>query len=301
MSRFVLGVAVLVLATLVGSPAAGQGKSQQSHGNNGKSPAGTQGPSTPNQSVLPAPASLSASTVTAPFAWMDGASLIAPGTVWVGISVVRWQGSGLAETNAPVVDGAIGLLPRVQIGATVPHVVGGSDPTTSPGGLGTTFFTSKIGVVGDATGSFRIAVSPTLEVLSRASIQAAPADQARVQWGLPVSVDADRGGSRFFGSAGYFSPGVWYLGAGLARQLADRVGVVLSLSRAWSSSPSVDATISEPKRHDITAGVSFDVTPHLGVFGSLGRTIATTPENGAGTTFGFGVSLTGVSSRSGTK
>jgi hypothetical protein len=284
-------VAVALATVLAGAPAFAQGKSGKSNGNG----QAKKGPATPNQSVLPPPTALPVSSAAAPFAWVDGASVIPPGTVWLGLSMVRWQGGGLSETSVPVIDGALGLTPRVQLGATVPRVLGSSDPAGAQGGLGTTFFSAKIAVVGDATRTFRVAVSPTLEILSQASMLGAATDQSRTQWGLPVSADLDYEGTRFFGSSGFFSPGVWYLGGGAARQLTDRLAVTGSLSRAWSSSPNLDPAVPGPKRHDLSGGASFDVNEHLGVFASIGRTLGTAAEDGAGTTLAFGMSLTAAS------
>jgi hypothetical protein len=180
-------------------------------------------------------------------------------------------------------------------------VLGSSNPAGPQGGLGTTFFSAKIGVVGDDTRNFRIAVSPTLEILSRASLLGAATDQARTQWGLPVSLDFDHKGTRFYGSSGYFSPGVWYLGAGAARRLTERVAVTASLSRAWSSATSLDQTVAAPKRDDVSGGASLDFTEHIGVFASIGRTLGTAEENGAGTTLAVGMSLTAASKTKVTK
>lgn len=286
--RSVSSVAILVAC--VSSPALAQGKSQANHGNgNGKN-----GGTTPSQTVLAPAAAVSSGPAASPFAWVDGASLLAPGTVWAAVSVARWQGGGLSETSFPVIDGAVGLAPRVQLGATVPHIVGSADPGASIGGLGTAFFSAKVGVLGDETADFRLAIAPTLEVLSSASMFGAPADRARVQWGLPVSMDLDRGGSRFYGSSGYFSPGVWYIGGGLARQVATRVGVAVSLSRAWSSS-SLDPTAPALTRNDLSGSASYDFTPHFGAYGSIGHTIGTTEESAAGMTVSGGVTLTAVS------
>ena len=275
-----------VLVTLaMSAPANAQGKSGQSHGNGGAK-------NSPNQSALPPAVSLSGPTTTAPFAWMDNATLMTSGSVWVGLSMVRWSGGGVSEVLVPVVDASIGLTPRVQLGATVPRVGGSSDPAGPEGGLGTTFVNAKISVLENEARAIRVAVSPTLEILSRAAAQSAPAGQARVQWGLPVSVDFDRGTRRFYGSAGYFSPGVWYAGAGAGTVVRERVGVSISFSRAWSSTSSLDPLISAPSRNDLSGGVSMDLTPNVGVFGSIGRTIGTSAENGSGTTLSVGLSLT---------
>jgi hypothetical protein len=285
-----------LVALAISVPLHAQGKSQQSHGNgNGNGNNGgakTASSQTPSQSTLPPPASLSGPTATAPFAWIDTATLMQPGTVWLALSFARWQGAGTSEVNLPVVDASVGLTPRVQLGVSVPRVSGSSDPSGTAGGLGTTFVNAKISVLQSEDYGMRVAIAPTVEILSRASVLAAPDGQGRAQWGLPVSVDFDRGAGRFYASTGYFSPGIWFGGAGLGALVHERVGVSLSFSRAWSSTASIDPAIVPPSRNDVSGGVSFDITPRIGVFGSIGRTIGTTEENGAGTTLSLGLSLT---------
>ena len=210
---------------------------------------------------------------------MDDASLMAPGTVWLGVSMVQWHGGGVSQTVVPAFDGSIGLAPRVQLGASVPRV--GS-------GIGTTFVSVKVGIVNNERRGVKLAVGPTLEILNKLST---PAGGSRTHLGLPVSVEIDRAATKIYGSSGYFSPGVWYAGAGVGRSLSPRLGVSMALSHAWTSEPALFAAIAGPRRNDLSGGASFDVTPNIAVFGSLGRTIATAAENGAGTTVSFGLSL----------
>jgi hypothetical protein len=310
-------VACAVVSLLVNAPIFAQGKSQSGNGKSGgnappangsgnpgkSSNAGGNGGggggasssssvSPPSQVALAAPASVTTSTsASTPFAWMDNANLIAPGAVWIGISTVRWQNAGASQISFPVVDAAIGMTPRFQIGASVPRIVG-SDALSQPGGLGTTFFNAKVGVLNDSQRSFKVAVAPTLEVLSEAAMQFAPIEQSRVQWGLPVSAEFDRGKARVYGSTGYFSPGVWYTGAGAGTQISSRIGVAVSFSRSWSRSALDDPAVAAPTRHDLSTGISLELTPRVGVFGSVGRTFNTAAEYGAGTTVSVGVSLT---------
>src|SRR6185503_15116866 len=129
------GVAV---SLLLNTPAFAQGKSQD-HGkgggngaaaSSGKNAGGKGGDvvSSPSQTPLAAPASVTSATSAAtPFAWIDNANLMAPGAVWIGMSAVRWQNAGVSEISFPVVDAAVGLNPRVQLGASVPRVVGRAD------------------------------------------------------------------------------------------------------------------------------------------------------------------------------
>jgi hypothetical protein len=294
------GVAV---SLLLNTPAFAQGKSQD-HGkgggngaaaSSGKNAGGKGGDvvSSPSQTPLAAPASVTSATSAAtPFAWIDNANLMAPGAVWIGMSAVRWQNAGVSEISFPVVDAAVGLNPRVQLGASVPRVVGRADIVGNEGGMGTTFLNAKIGVLNDSERPLKMAVTPTVEVLGRATLQWLPAGQSRLQWGLPVSAEFDHGASRVYGSTGYFSPGIWYTGVGAGSQIVPRVGVAVSLSRAWSRAAAIDPALGRAARNDISTGVSVDVTPNVGVFGSVGRTLKTSPQFGAGTTASIGIALT---------
>ena len=123
--------------------------------------------------------------------------------------------------DAPVVDTAIGLTSRVQFGASVPRVAGS---------LGTMFFSTKVAVFSDDVRALKVAVGPTLEVLTSATLPG----QRRTEWGVPVSGQIDRGSSRIYGGTGYFSPGIWYAGAGIGRSVSDRIGISISFSHAWA-------------------------------------------------------------------
>ena len=206
-------IAGALVAFAIALPAAAQGKSGQPHGKPAAPP--------PTTTTLPAAAAaptaapadsgpIAAGTMrVAPFSWMDDASLTAPGTVWVGVSTVSWHGGGVHQVVVPVFDGSIGLTPRLQLGASVPRAAGG---------VGTSFFSAKIGILTDDTSTLKLAITPTVEVLSSATMQAAAPGEARMHLGLPVSIQIDRGGSRIYGSSGYFSPGI-------------------SVHRRWISSP----------------------------------------------------------------
>jgi hypothetical protein len=266
------------------------GKSTGAGSQNARNSSGT--PVTPNQStlLLPATSGIGPAAVT-PFAWIDNARVMNAGTAWLGLSVVRWQGNGLSEVSLPVIDGAVGLSSRLQLGITMPHVLASGEPVGPPGGLGTSFVHTKVVVLQGAASRFQVAISPTLEILSLAAVNGAAVGQARTQWGFPVSADIDRGSVRLFGSTGYFSPGVWFGGAGVGTLVKNRVGLSVSLGRSWLSA-AADTVLPASHRNEVSAAASMDLTPHIGVFGSLGRTIATSPDNGAGSTISIGMSVT---------
>jgi hypothetical protein len=280
-SRLTVMMASALVALAIAVPSYAQGNS------GGKKP--PKGPTKPpSSSAVSTPTTTSSTadlgvettvTTTTPFAWLDDASVMTPGNVWLGVSTVRWQGSGQSQTIVPVVDAAIGLTPRVQLSASVPRVAGG---------LGTTFFTAKIAVLNDDARAFKLAIGPTLEILDGVAV-----GQGRAEWGLPVSVQLDHAGSRIYGSSGYFSPGIWYAGAGIGRSVGDRVGISMSYSHAWATSPSSPEVpgVAGPRRNEISGGASYDLKPNIAVFGSISRTMGVAAEDGAGTTLGFGLSL----------
>jgi hypothetical protein len=299
----VAAIAAICALVLASGPARAQGNNQNAHGNsasksNGNSNASGRGKSgkanTPNQTTLPS-TGIGGPGAATPFAWVDNATLMAPGTIWIGTSMVRWAGDGLSEVSAPVIDAAAGIAPRVQVAMSVPRVLGSDDPIGPQGGWGTMFANVKTGVVQADQHGFNVAAAPTIEILSEAAVAGAAAGHSRVQWGLPVSADLVRRAARIYGSTGYFSPGVWFAGAGVGTQVSSRLGVSLSFSRSWSSPGSTDPAVEAPTRNDLSAGGSFEMMPNVALFGSFGQTIATSPQYGAGRTFSVGVGLTPTS------
>jgi len=297
-------VACSAIAVLMSAPLFAQGNSGKNGTNNGQAASGSSGKNSnaggkgkgggtvtpPSEVALAAPSVVSSATsASTPFAWIDNANVIAPGSVWIGISTVRWHNADVSEVNFPVVDAAVGMTPRLQFGVSIPRIAA-NDVLGRPAGLGTTFFNAKVALLNSPEHPVKAAIAPTLEILNGAA-QFAAVDQSRVQWGLPFSVEFDRGVSRVYGSTGYFSPGIWYTGAGVGAQIGTRLGIAVSLSRAWSRLAPDNSSLAAPRRHDLSTGISMDLTPNVGIFGSVGRTFATASEYGAGTTVSVGLSL----------
>ncbi|MGE5246211.1 MAG: hypothetical protein ACM3SQ_18450 [Betaproteobacteria bacterium] len=272
--------AVLVAALAVFLPGRlfAQGKSNQAHGH----------ASPPSRSPLPIASGAASGIGAMPLAWIDDADLMASGAMSVDLSMTRWQGNGIGETDVPVVNVAIGLTNRFQFAASLPRVVA-NDASGVVGGLGTTYFSGKYAAYANDEYGLKVAVAPTLEVLGTGVMQSLASGETRTRFGLPVSVEVDRSGRRFYASAGWFSRAVWFAGAGAGMQVAPRVGLSASFSHSWTS---VDALTGLTRdRTEVTGGLAYALRPSMSVFGSLGRTIATLDENGAGTTFSGGVSF----------
>ena len=275
MTRLFLVMTGTVAALAVAVPVGAQGK-------------GKVHKSTPPSSLaLPSPAVTATATAGAlPFAWIDDASVLAPGDLSFSIAALLWQGTDLHEVDVPVVGVALGLAKRVQIGASLPRVVGSTDPSGVAGGLGTTFVSGKVSVLTGARTGVKLAVAPTFEILGERALQSAAPGQSRTQFGLPVSLEIDRGGARVFGSGGYFSGGTWFAGGGVGSQLGSRVAVSMAFSRAWTTDPTA-ALVHD--RREVSGGAAWSLKPRISLFGSVGRSIATADADGAGTTITGGV------------
>ena len=197
--------AASVAFTLVASTALAQGNSQKNK------------PKPPSRNDLaPAAPSAPASTGATPLAWIDDASLLSPGQMALSVSAMHWQGNGVGEVDAPIVDAAFGLAPRVQLSASIPHVSGGADPSGAAGGVGTSFFSAKIALHEMPAYGFKVAVAPTLQLLGSGVVESLGVQQDRIRWGVPVSAEVSSGSTRLYGGGGYFSPGLWFSGVAVA-------------------------------------------------------------------------------------
>ena len=240
----------------------------------------------PSESSLPSPSAGPASGAS-PMSWLDDASVLPVGAASLIIAAAHWSGTDLDETDFPIVSAAVGLAPRVQIGAIVPRVVGSADGTGPVGGVGTSYISAKIALLNGGSG-VKLAVAPMIQILGEGAVQGLAADESRVQFGLPVSVEVSQGIARVFASTGFFSQGAWFAGGGVGVQAAPRVGVAASFTRSWGGEDSSGLTRD---RRDLTASASYLIASRVAVYGSIGRTIATTDENGAGTTVSGGVAF----------
>jgi hypothetical protein len=174
--------------------------------------------------------------------------------------------------------------------ASVPHIVGSADPSGSVGGLGTSFFSTKIGVFDSRKYHAKLAVSPMLEILSPVAAEWLAPGEHRVQVGVPVSAEIERGPVRVYGATGYFSRGTWFTGAGIGVAVHDKIGLSGAFSRAWRRSDVPEVPLGDRDRNEISGGASYAIKPTVHLFGSVGRTVATLVDNGAGATIGGGIS-----------
>jgi len=273
--RLSMAMAGAVVALAVGVPVHAQGNS------NGKGKAHKSSP--PSSSPLPSPATGPAASAS-PIAWLDDASVLPPGSTSLTISAMRWSGTDLSEVHFPIVEASVGITPRFQVGVSVPHTVGGVDGTG--GGIGTSFISSKIALLAGES-RLKLAVSPMIEVLAAGAVQTV-SGEGRTQIGIPFSAEFSQGSTRLFASTGFFSHGVWFAGGGAGFQPPPKVGASFSFTRSWVNAGTPGLSRD---RQELSGGVSYLVKSQTAVYGALGRTIATTDDNGAGATISGGVTF----------
>ena len=77
-------------------------------------------------------------------AWLDDASVMAPGSGDLTLSIAYWRTPAYREVDVPVVDGGLGLSRRVQFGFSIPYYHANEPGGPIARGVGDLYFTTKI-------------------------------------------------------------------------------------------------------------------------------------------------------------
>jgi hypothetical protein len=262
----------VVLALAVGSADA-QGK-----GNGRVKAKGGSGPVTSGSA---APASSGSGIAIRQFgAWLDDASLLAPGDAWTSITIGHYRSFAGSQTDFPVIDAGFGITRRAQFGVTVPYYHARFNDGTNFGGFGDVFLSGKVLLVEARERSIGLALSPVVEF----SQDPLPG-QSSLGWGVPLDVEAKLPGFRVFGSTGYFSRGALFAAGALEVPVGDRLVATggLTMMRSTNESPAADAIGLSKGRSDITASAAYFLSPSIALFAGTGRTIGS--GDGTGTNF----------------
>ena len=84
----------------------------------------------------------------------------------------------------------------------------------------------------------------------------------------------------------------WTLsGDGAGLRATDKLFVSGGYNRSWRTSDVFDTLIASRARTEVTGGLAYAAAPNISLFGSMGRTIKTPEENGAGRTVSGGVAF----------
>ena len=269
----VVAATVVLLATPAAVLGQGQGKGQ---GPGQSQTKGQQSNPPPSKSDLLTSAVAQSAAGVTPFGWIDDATLLDPRTVSIAVSIVRWSGSGVSEVDAPVIDLAIGVSRRVHLTA---------------GGAGTSYVGAKVALLDPTKHRIKFTVSPMLEVLGRGVVGTAETGQRRLHMGVPASAEIDSGPARFYAGTGFFSRGIWFMGGGVGFLAAGKIYMSMGYNTSWRTADAADVPISGRSRNEVTASLACVLAPRASVYGSIGRTMKTLDENGAGRTISGGVAF----------
>jgi hypothetical protein len=233
--------------------------------------------------------------------WLDDASIMAPGSGSLTMSMAWFRSPAYHEFDAPIGDGGIGLTPRVQFGFSVPyyHVNAPGGPVAR--GIGDLYLTSKVQLrePNSRHGGFGLAVVPVLTVLNGE----ANVERRRVSWGAPVAFELQRQGWRVFGTAGYFSLGSIFASGAVEVSPSPRLTLTGTVTQSHSTieDPPGMTLVLNRTRTDIGGGAAWTIRPGAACFGSVGRTISQQDANAASLVLSGGVSFTFDAWRSGTR
>ena len=278
-----IAIALTLGVLIAAGPAIAQGRSDSAPGKTkDKSSKDATGSSRASQSGLASPITATTST-SAPAAsansvvyygsWLDDASIVAPGDVWVGLATGYWRGDSNRQIDAPVISAAVGITPRVQAGGSASFYHFRDADGISENGFGSFSLYGKF-LIADparAPNAIGVAVTPLLEL--------SPGSEAPVGWAIPVNLETHRGDARIYGSAGYFSRGSLFGTMGVDLPVTSRIYLNGTFGQSYARAGTHQTSLG--------VGASFGMTPTSGLFIGLGQTFMPS-EIGPG-----GVSLAG--------
>ncbi|MGH9200485.1 MAG: hypothetical protein ACRD2A_04525 [Vicinamibacterales bacterium] len=223
--------------------------------------------------------------------WLDDASLAEPGGGWAAVSLGFVRSAGGRQMDFPIADVGVGLMPRVQVGMTLPYYRLTFTDGSQAAGLGDVYLNAKIGIFDPAKTEhgLGLAVTPLVEILSSSDLEGG----RDFHVALPVSVEWRQPKYRVYGSSGWFSRGAFFGSGAVEVPLSERVIVtgVLSHTRALNDDPNADALGLSKARTDLTGGAAFIATSSIAFYGSIGRTISAQDANAASIMLSGGVSV----------
>ena len=274
-ARFVLALALCVVA----APAGAQGRSDSAPGKTKtKSRASQSGLASPITATTSTSAPAAAANAVAYYgSWLDDASIVEPGDVWIALASGYWRGDSNRQIDAPVLSAAVGLTSRVQAGGSASFYHFRGADGTFENGFGTFSLYGKL-LIADplrAPNAIGLAVTPLLEL--------APGSGAPVGWALPVNLETRRGNLRLYGSAGYFSRGSMFgtFGADVPVTAVVAINGTFGLSYASAGTHQTSFGI----------GASMGMTPTSGLFVGVGQTSMPSTSGPGGLSLAGGISL----------
>lgn len=277
-------------ALIAAGPAFGQGRSDNAPGKtkdkSSKDSTSSSSSSRASQSGLASPITATTST-SAPAAsansvvyygsWLDDASMVAPGDIWVGLATGYWRGDSNRQIDAPVVSAAVGITPRLQAGGSASFYHFRDADGISENGFGSFSVYGKF-LIADplrAPNAIGVAVTPLLEF--------SPGSESPVGWALPLNLEARRGDARFYGSAGYFSRGSVFATIAADIPISSRVFLNGTFGQSYARAGTHQTSLG--------IGASLGLTATSGLFVGVGQTLMPSAIGPGGVSIAGGMSF----------
>jgi len=288
----VLGARVVVIAACVAVtavPAFAQGRSDAAPGRNKEKPAKSAGSSSKTRasaSGLASPATATSPT-SVPVAsanaavyygsWLDDASIVSPGDVWMGLASGYWTGERNTQIDAPVASAAIGINRRVQAGGSVSFYHFRDAQGVAENGFGNVSVYGKLQLADPyrAPHAIGVAVTPLVEF--------SPGTVDALGWALPVNIEAHRGDLRIYGSGGYFSRGSVFATVAADVPITSRVSLTGNFGQSYAREGTHQTSIG--------GGAAFGVSATSGAYFGVGRTFVPDAAGPGGISLAGGISL----------
>ena len=276
-ARYLLALAFGVC--IASGSATAQGRSDTAPGKTkDKSRASQSGLASPVTATAPTSAPAAAANAVAYYgSWLDDASLVQPGDVWVGLATGYWRGDSNRQIDAPVVSAAVGITPRIQAGGSASFYHFRDADGISENGFGSFSLYGKF-LIADplrAPNAVGVAVTPLVEL--------SPGSDAPVGWALPVNLETRRGDLRLYGSAGYFSRG----------SVFGTVGADIPVASAVVINGTFGLSYANAGTHQTSFGIgaSMGLTATSGFFVGLGHTKMPSASGPGGLSVAGGISF----------
>jgi hypothetical protein len=224
-------------------------------------------------SEAPAPAS----TFRQFGSWIDDASAPTPGEGYTSVAAGHWLMDGVTQTNIPMFSAGLGVSDRVLVSASLPFYRSTYDGTTVSG-MDDVYFGAKFNVL-DPTltlHEFGLSFGTVVEVLS------AGAQDGRVHFALPVSMELRRHPYRVYGSAGYFTRGSLFTGGAVEWTSPSRLVLTGAVTQSYSTRTDMvlDQMLVGRQRVDVMASAAYPLGVHAVTYASVGRSLVSV-QNGA--------------------
>jgi hypothetical protein len=270
-------------------PALAQGRSDAAPGKNKEKSAQGAGSSATTRAAasgLASPATAASST-SAPSAtanagvyygsWLDDASIVDPGNVWIGLATGYWTGERNRQIDAPVASAAVGITHRFQVGGSMSFYHFRDADGIAENGFGNVSLYGKLQLIDPyrAPNAIGIAVTPLVEIAS--------GSEETVGWALPVNIEAHRGNLRLYGSSGYFSRGSVFATIAADVPIASRVSVTGNFGQSYAREGA--------RQTSVGIGASIGVSATSGAYIGAGRTFMPSTAGPGGVSVAGGMSF----------